>query len=405
MSFSSSLARDSLRRNSFWLLCARVSTLALALLFVALAARNLTPQDFGQFTLISAIILIGNAFTTFGTDTLLMRNVAKAGQVTAVVTQAFTLQLVLSVLWYFVTLLPGTDANLRLYTLALFPLTVFSVVSALFRAVERMELFWVLSLTNSLLQVLAAWLAFDTFTLCAALLAGHFLSATLGIWLGSISFPAFKLFPLIDFRPILKITLPFAALSILSMILQRLGVVSVSLWLDDVATGIFSAAARIMEGLKLGHYAIFGALLPMVARGAFKSRRAQLKLLGGLIGLSLIIAVVAVIAIHPLIQLLFGERYLEAAHLFTVMVWSLIPYTLSTYIAVELVAYGEEMRLATASALSLSIFVALYFWLIHAFALTGTAYATLIGEIIQTLIFVGFHHKSKATHRADENLQ
>ena len=54
-----------LQRNSLHLLLARITTQALSILFIALLARRLGVADFGQFTFIAAIILLGNTFTNF----------------------------------------------------------------------------------------------------------------------------------------------------------------------------------------------------------------------------------------------------------------------------------------------------------------------------------------------------
>src|SRR5687767_4774478 len=95
----------SLRLNSFWLLFTRISSLGLAVIFIALVARRLEPASFGQFTFIAATVFIGNTFTSFGTDTLLIREISRAGQITALVARAFTLQIILSAIWCFATLI------------------------------------------------------------------------------------------------------------------------------------------------------------------------------------------------------------------------------------------------------------------------------------------------------------
>ena len=64
--------------SSLWLLAARLAGQALGLLFTAAIARSLGQAGLGQFAFISAVVLIGNAATTFGLDTLLIRDVAAA---------------------------------------------------------------------------------------------------------------------------------------------------------------------------------------------------------------------------------------------------------------------------------------------------------------------------------------
>ncbi|MEO5888011.1 MAG: oligosaccharide flippase family protein, partial [Anaerolineales bacterium] len=250
----------SLRLNSFWLLFTRISAQALAVIFIALVARRLEPASFGQFTFIAATILIANTFTSFGTDTLLIREIAKAGHVTHLVARAFTLQIVLSALVCFAAILFRVEAPLLIFSFSLFPLAIFSIVSALMRAFERMDLFWGLNFVNGLVQILAAVFSRDLLTLCILLLIGNMLTSFLALRIFSILSPDFNLFPFLDFRPLLPLVLPLAVLTTLTVLSQRLGVLTLSVLLDESATGLFSAAARVVDAMKFGHYALLGAL-------------------------------------------------------------------------------------------------------------------------------------------------
>lgn len=111
---------SSLQRNSFWLLLARLTAQVLAILFIVITARKLGLDDFGHFAFIASILLIGNTFTNFGTDTFLVRDIARAGHVTQLASQSLSLQLFLSAV-FCIAIVFYRDAPLFLYTLALFP--------------------------------------------------------------------------------------------------------------------------------------------------------------------------------------------------------------------------------------------------------------------------------------------
>lgn len=385
----------SLRRNSFWLLFARISTLGLAVFFIALVARRLETSSFGQFTFIAAIVLIGNVFTSFGTDTLLIREIAKAGYVTSLASHAFTLQLVLSGIWCLATFFFWMDKPLLIYSLSLFPLALFSIASALLRAFERMDLFWMLSIINGFIQIICAMLSTDLPTLCIFLLIGNIVTALLAWWICSASLPRFSLFPFSDFLPLLSLTLPFAALATLGIISQRLGVLSVSILAGDVATGLFSSATRIVDGMKLGHFAVLGALLPALSRKALNSKHDSCTAFLGLLGISVILACGTMLFANPILNFLFGEKYIAAVDLLIILSWTLVPYTVSAFISVDLVARGLEYTLLKATAISLIIYSAMYVWLINSSGLIGAAWAALIGECLQTVIFTLFYFLPK----------
>lgn len=383
----------SLHRNSFWLFLTRLTAQALAILFIATTARKLGLNGFGHFAFIASILLVGNTFSNFGTDTFLVRDIARAGQVTQIASQALSLQLIFS-LCFCIAVIFFRDLPLFLYTLALFPLALYSVNNALLRALNRMDLFWLLSLVNGVVQVLAAYFSSDVFTLCLFLLVGQFLLSVFSFLICSASLPDFSLLPLKDFRPIFKLTLPFAALTILLVLIQRLGILSVSALLGDSATGIFSSSARVVDGLKFGHYAILGALLPALSRGSPESwqsfRKAFVLLMMG----SFIFSIALVIFANPVILILYGKEFAPAVDQISVLSWSLLPYTISSFISYSLIARGLEFILVKATAISLLVYIALYFLLINSNRLSGAVWAALIGESLQAVTFGLFYYYS-----------
>ncbi len=381
----------SLFRNSFWLLFARISTLSLAVLFTALVARRLGTADFGQFTFIATLVLIGNVFTSFGTDTLLIREISKAEHLASLAARAFTLQIVLSGIWCFVTFIFCTNRSLVLYSLSLFPLTLFSIVSALLRAFERMDLFWGLSLINGFIQIICAVLSPDLPDLFIFLFAGNIITAFLGLWICSMSLPHISLVPFLDFRPIFRLALPFAALAILGVLSQRLGVLFVSILAGDDATGLFSSAARVVDGMKLGHYAVLGAFLPALSRKALDSKHDYRIAFLGLLCISVLIAGGTMFFSSPILYFLFGEKYTPAVDLLIVLAWTLVPYTISAFISVDLVVRGLEYNLVKATIISLIMFTVLYLWFINSNGLMGAVWAALIGECLQAAIFVLYY--------------
>jgi O-antigen/teichoic acid export membrane protein len=390
---------SSLRRNSFWLMFARLTAQGLAILFTALIARKLTLNDFGHFAFIASVLLVGNTFTNFGTDTLLVREIARAGKVTPLASQALALQLILSAL-FCTAIIFSRDKPLLLYSLALFPLAFFSVNNALFRALDRMDLFWLLSLANGVIQILAAYISLDVITLCIFLLIGQFILSIVSCIICFAFLPDFSLLPLIDIRPIVKLTLPFAALTILLVLIQRLGVLSVSSLLGDSDTGLFSSASRVVDGLKFGHYAILGALLPALSRGSPESWQNFRKAFYLLMFVSAIFAISLFIFSSPIITVLYGSEFLPAVDLLSLLGWSLLPYTISSFISYHLIARGLEVELVKATIISLAAYALLYIYFINSRGLLGSIIAALIGECLQAMIFGVFIYR--ATKRASD---
>lgn len=381
-----------LGRNSLWLLFARLTAQGLAVLFIAIIARRIDLESFGQFTFISAVVLIGNTFTNFGTDTYIVREIARTRKTVPLISSALALQLTFSAFWWIVTLLLRPSPALLIYSLSLFPLALFSVATATLRGFERMDLVWSLSLLNGLLQVVAAFLSRDLWTLCLSLLLAQFLIAAFCYWICSASVPDFRLFPFNGLYPLFKATLPIAVLTLLLVLSQRLGVLTVSAILGDSSIGIYSSAARIVDGLKLGHYAVLGGLLPILARRTEESKSTFRLGFFFLLALSLAMGIGLSLISSSTILFLFGKNFSSAIPLLAMLGWSLVPYTISAFISYDLIAREQESTLVKATAISLAMVFVLNISLIYAYDLTGAVYAGLAGETLQAIVFIWFRN-------------
>ncbi|HSD83687.1 MAG TPA: oligosaccharide flippase family protein, partial [Anaerolineae bacterium] len=153
--------------NSLWLLLARLITQAQLIVFTVLVARGLGVAGFGQYAFVAALIFLGNVATTFGTDTLLIREVARDRQAGSLISTTLWIQLLLSLAWL-ITVLVAADAlsglspevvlALKVYSLSLIPLAFFSVFTAVLRAHERMDVYLLLNVVVAFVQLAGTWL-------------------------------------------------------------------------------------------------------------------------------------------------------------------------------------------------------------------------------------------------------
>ncbi len=407
--------------NSMWLLAARLAGQGLGLLFTAVLARALGQAGLGQFAFISAVVFIGNALTTFGLDTLLIREVAAARPavgaardvagraattpVEQMVSAALLIQLALAAvfvagLWLLAPRLPNqtpaTLPALRLAALALFPLAFSTVDSAILRAHERMAHFLVFSLTTAAalalgglaLAVAGGGLMAAAAVLVLAQLAGAVAAARLA----RSGLPGFHRRwvwpspPVVDRA--LRLGAGLAALMLLSLLYQRSGVLLLSLLDGDDAAGAYSAAARVVEALKMLPAAFFGAMFPILARGSRGdgSRRAYRRAFLALLAVAVLMAAATTALAGLALALLFGPGYESAAGALRLMAWSLPPTVLAFKLSFDLVVAGRERAAATGMALTLLIGGGLTAWLIGGYGLTGAALGLVVGEVAQVII-------------------
>jgi O-antigen/teichoic acid export membrane protein len=402
------------RLNSIWLLLARLITQAALVMSTVLIARNLEVAVFGQYAFVAALIVLGNVVTTFGTDTLLIREVARDRRDSiGLAGAALWLQLALSVIWLIAVMLGARSVidqsgdvlrALKIYSLALLPLAFFTVYSAVLRAHERMDLYLLLGAAAAVAQLVGVWWVLQVTRSLAALVmmldGVQLLAAVVAGVLCQRFLPAFHFRWTLERRQLarlVRLAWPFALLGALAVIYQRLGVLMLSSLGTAAETGWYAAASRISEPVKMLHFAVLGALLPALARltaPAADPRQAQLaarifrRSWLFLLAISVLVALLVMAFAEPLVIRLFGAAYLPSAALVRILAVSLIPYTISAAWSVRLVAHGEERRVMWALALSLGMAVILNGWLIPLFGSGGAALAVAIGEGVFAMILV-----------------
>ena len=391
--------------NSLWLLLARLITQLQLVIFTVLAARRLGVAGFGQYAFVATVLVMGNVATTFGTDTLLIRALARTRDSRdPLVPAALWIQLLLSAVWLTVTFLAADALTnqttevvfaLKVYSLSLIPLAFFTVFTSVLRAYERMDLYLLLNVLLAVLQLGGAWLALQSGELISLVVALNIVQAMAALLAGVVcrnNLPAFQL----DWRVtraalwrVTRLAWPFALLSLLAVIYQRLGVVVLSMSGPDSQVGWYSAAARVIEPVKMLHFAVLGALLPALSRAAGETARRLFRQSFGFLVMLGVLAASLIVALAPLgVTLLYGASYAASAPLVQVLALSLIPYTVSAGLSLRLVTQDREQRVLAVTAISLVAAVALNVWLIPAYGASGASLAVVGSECIQAIAYL-----------------
>jgi O-antigen/teichoic acid export membrane protein len=406
--------------NSFWLVLSRLGGQAFSALTTIFIARALGPAGLGGYSFIVAVILVGNVVTTFGLDTLLIRDLAGSRDLNAAYLPAVLwLQLGLSAVFVMGVLLlsrwlphqtPDTRLALQLYGLAVLPLAFYTTYSAVFRAYERMDLFNHTNLLVAAAQTAGVWLILklhgSLVLVASVLLATQMLGAAASGWMCTRKIRPIRLITWPNWRlgrSVWKVVCrswPLAALGGLAVISQRMGILLLSWISGQSMTGSFSAALRLVETLKLGHYAYFGALLPVLALRMAKTQGAghgkeqpvsKRMLQLSFITLLFISAGAAVLLSWlsaPIIEITYGPGYESSVASLQVMVWILVPYTISAQLSIELVASGRERRVLAATAGSILLSGVAYLILVPRLGLYGSGVAALAGESAGAILMI-----------------
>lgn len=406
--------------NTFWLLVGRIAAQSLGVLFTIVVARRLGEIGLGQYAFIAALVMVGNVFTTFGLDTYLIREVARERlNNPAILAAALWIQLGLSALFilainlrlpYLSNKTPETLLALRLYSLALIPLAFTTIFSAVLRAHQRMDLYVFAAAFAAAAQTLGALAILSTggrlLELAWVLLGVQGLGAGVTGWLCLSSMPGFTFGWRTEREVIgrmLRQSWPLALLAVLGVIYQRLEVLLLSGLAPDAVTGWFSAASRVGEAVKLGHYALLGALFPVLSALKFEPGFERISLnsdrvyrtsvqapfyqssIRFLYLFSLIAACMLTIFAGPLISLLYGSAYAPSAAALRILAWSLLPYSYAAQASLKLVTGGKEQIVVQGLLTGLAASSIASFLMIPGWGLAGACWAVVIGETFHAL--------------------
>jgi O-antigen/teichoic acid export membrane protein len=406
-------ATAGLGRNTLWLVFSRFGTQALAVLFTIVVARRLGSAGFGEYAFIAAVIFLGNALTTFGTDMLLIREIAARADLSRL-PAALVIQLGLSAIFIIAVLLvapvlpnqsPAVMTGLEIYSFALLPLAFFSVFTTALRGKQCMDAYTLLTLAVNLLPAAAAWLFLHTassvVTLALILLLVQVAGAVIAGWICTVQIPGFWQswrFSLPESVALLKMAAPIALIALIGILYQKISIAMLSTLDGPAVTGWFSAALRVLEASKTVHLAAFTALYPAMAqsagaggvslnggvpwRGSFRLSWKFLVLGAGLISTALFFLAA------PLTALLYGNDFAPAVAALRLLAWVLIPFTINTFYSLFNLANHKEKLVMRVQLAGLVALVVLNAWWIPRWGLNGACLAAILAESAQAALYL-----------------
>lgn len=379
-----------LLENIGWTVLSRIGTQALAVLSNVLLARYLGSDGFGEYAFISSILLIGNAFSTFGTDMILIRSLASEEN-PFTLADGLLLQLLLSLLCisgiYLAELFTSVPSSLKIYIFALLPLAFFTIINIDLRARQEMKKFSLLQFVAAFVQLLAVFILWifcvDINAFAVFMLFAHTITAFFGFsFYGSRS--TYWRFSLPNTFALLKVSAHLAMIGTLRLVYEKITIAILPALAGLSMTGIFSVSSRLTEAGKLGHLSAFTAIYPEMAQDADFGK--QMKGLRPLLGMAFLVSVFIFIFAKTIISFLFGAEFISSVQPLRIMIWVIVPYVFVTYTSLGLVALGFEKPVLSSLLVALFVLLVSLITLTPAFGLNGAAAAILSAEITHAVL-------------------
>jgi O-antigen/teichoic acid export membrane protein len=189
-----------------------------------------------------------------------------------------------------------------------------------------------------------------------------------------------------EWVPLLREAAPVAAAAIVNVVYVRVLVVLTSLIATATETGLFATSYRIIEAFVGIPAFMVGAAFPVLAHaGASDEERLSyaLQRVGEVALLtSLGLALVLAFAADPIVRLLGGEEYADAAPVLSIQAFALVGAFMTQVWALGLVAIRRQRELVGVNLLAFATVLLLGLTLIPAFDAEGGAAAAVLGETV-----------------------
>jgi O-antigen/teichoic acid export membrane protein len=363
---------------------------------VLLAARLLTKQEFGLFSLAWVAGWMLAVAGDFGIQVFLAREVAgrPAGaglvlrrllkvRLAAGAGLLFSAALLLH-LWK-----TPAAGGLFLILLAQTGTSLVDFINHLYRGLSRSELESSVNLIHRGLTLLAAWILLQAqATLVSLALA--MLSATAVALLGT-GLLAARVCPPVQppvagrtlapsLREIAGQVLPIGAGILLSELYFRIDLFLIDWWRGKEAVASYAAVFRIFESVKLLPAAVMAVVFPELCRA--RTLRPALRIGGWLTGLGTAIFLLAVWPSEWIVELLFGAPYMDAAPAFRLLLAAVPLLYFNFVLTHQLIGWRLQRPYAIVCAAGLVANFALNVVLIPEWGIQGAAGATILTEML-----------------------
>jgi O-antigen/teichoic acid export membrane protein len=393
--------RASIPSNIRWLATSSLAVKPFWFLFLLWASRQLGPDEFGRSMYALSVVSLVAVFLEGGIDVHLVRSVAgRPGEAARLLARTLPLKFFAFGATIGGTLLVGLVARpepgllpLLLAAAVVTALTQLTLhFRALFRAYETMAFEARSAMIEKGVTMLLCGAALVLAPFAGPYLAAMAIAAALTFfWTAARAFRttgvvAWNLDPRGAWREVLRPALPYALMSIFTILYFRSGTLALATLTgrDDIV-GWFNAGYRLVEAYMLFPAIIMTPLYPVFAR-TFLAREGVTHRIGQGARFVLILTTLAAVplALHAetAALLLFGEAYRPAAPAIRILALAMFPIGMNYVFGTLVAAAGRQARANVVIVLATLLNVALNLLLVPRIGLAGAAVTTVITECV-----------------------
>jgi O-antigen/teichoic acid export membrane protein len=394
--------------NTAYRLLADVGSKLASIAFYVVMARELGAKSFGVFTFGLAFVILATTLGNFGQDSVLTREVARDRTLLdryffntlalKTVISAFSLAAA-----YVAVTAVGVSGETRTVLLLLGPAVVLEILMktcfAAFQAYERLEFIPVALVTQRTLTAAAG---------IVALLEGAGVVAVSAIYLGGavVGFAiALRLLlrrvvkPALTIDvgrwwPLMKAAAAIGTASVFAVVLFRADMTMLAAFKPAAVVGHYGAAYRLLEATLFVSWSVGSAVYPVFSRLSPTSEPAvgfvferSLKLV---VALTLPIAAGALVLADPVVRLLYGSEYADAANALRYLAPTIALYPVAYVAASLLVSQHRQRAMMIVYGIVAAENILANLVLIPWLSLDGAALGTSISQLLVSVALMVF---------------
>jgi O-antigen/teichoic acid export membrane protein len=406
----SSVPKAHLRvaRNTALLVALRIVMPALAVGLILMLSRYLGVTGLGRYTLAFSFLYMFNAIAPLGLGAIVTRDGARnRGSLDKLLGTALTIGVISSIglsftmagLAYLLDYDDGTRVAIVILSFALVPCTIGMFQDSAFVALERMDCIAISTLAEYVVKVGVGM---------ALLLMGYGLEAVLVVAIVGRTLAcvisAFLLHRLKvqvrwtlekdTIKHLLKLAPTFLFIGIFATLYWRIDIFMLSKLGTVEDVGYYGAAWRILELAMVLPQSLCLSLYPQISAAALKDLN-QLRWIGRgamryLLALSIPAAIGVTLLAQPILFLLYGPGFGAAASTLSVLVLTLVPYSIVRYHAYVLIGANHQRVDLVLNLVMSAANIALNFLLIPRYGHFGAAVATFVSICAYGLLQYGY---------------
>lgn len=389
-------------RNSLIIFAGQFAGRLIDLWAVVLIARHFGETEYGRFSFVLAYVGYFAVIAEMGFQMIFVRELVRQPErapdlLSAMLIIRLALFGLSGGLAATLILLPGYPAEtVHLVWIMVFAMVVSSrmpsirtVYEQIFQAGLRMKIPILLRLLDSLIIIALLYAAIGAAPALKTIIIIYVVSFIPGmILMMRLSRGLIRPAARIDFasiRYLFRQALPLTLLGIFAMLAGRIDVLLLSLWRSEAEIGLYSAAYRLTEALRIFPTAALMSLFPLVSGVSREHPEPAGSLLQTGLKLPLIIVIPACIMTtfiaNAVIELFYTAAYIPAGRSLSVLVWAEAPAVFTLLLSQTLIALDRRYEVVGMSFLQLAVNVALNLFLIPQSGYIGAAVATVFTEL------------------------